>query len=147
KLRVIEKFPQPTKRKFIDDEVFLFMGKEYKLKIAHIEDIELKDHLYFPFKNKRTIQKRLLEWYKAHAVTTITKRVEEYAKLMDVSYKSIGLSYAKKRWGACSHTDELTFNWRLIMAPLNIIDYVVVHELAHTIEKNHSKDFWEIVKR
>lgn len=147
KLRMVQQFPQPTNRTFEEGETFFYLGKEYALKIAHITDIKLDDALYFPFKNKRSIKKKLLNWYKENALETISKRVEEYAQLMNVTYTQIGLSNAKKRWGACSHKDDLTFNWRLIMAPVHIIDYVVIHELAHTIEKNHSKQFWEIVRK
>ena len=66
---------------------------------------------------------------------------------MGVSYNSINLSGAKHRWGSCYPGGNLRFNWRLIMAPKNIVDYVVVHELAHLAEPNHSKRFWAVVEK
>lgn len=147
KIAQMKQYPQFEEKKFIDGELFQFLGKEYPLQIAHIDEIQLTDKLLFPFKYKRSIKKKILEWYKDHALKTVTKRVEEYTKRMQVTYKSIELSRAKRRWGACSHLDELSFNWRLIMAPIDVMDYVVVHELAHTLQKNHSKKFWEIVQK
>jgi predicted metal-dependent hydrolase len=143
----VKQYPQLEEKQFIDGEEFMFLGKNYSLQIVHSEEIQLTDKLLFPFKNKRSIKKRIIEWYKKQALETVSKRVEKYAAIMKVNYRSIDLSNAKKRWGACSHIDELTFNWRLIMAPLESMDYVVIHELAHTIEKNHSKQFWAIVQK
>ncbi len=143
----VKQYPQLEEKQFIDGEQFMFLGKNYPLQIVHSESIELTDKLLFPFKNKRSIKKRIIEWYKEQALETVSKRVEKYAAIMKANYRSIELSNAKKRWGACSHIDELTFNWRLIMAPLESMDYVVIHELAHTIEKNHSKQFWAIVQK
>lgn len=147
KIAQLKQYPQFEEKKFVDGELFQFLGKEYPLQIVHTDSIQLTDKLLFPFKNKRSIKKKILEWYKEHALETVTKQVVEWAERMDVKYRSIGLSNAKKRWGACSHIDELTFNWRLIMAPVHVIDYVVIHELAHITEKNHSKNFWAIVQR
>ncbi len=143
----VKQYPQLEEKQFIDGEEFMFLGKTYPLQIVHSEEIQLTDKLLFPFKKKRSIKKRIIDWYKEQALETVSKRVEKYATIMKVNYRSIDLSNAKKRWGACSHLDELTFNWRLIMAPLESMDYVVIHELAHTIEKNHSKQFWAIVQQ
>ncbi len=84
--------------------------------------------------------------YKEQALPLFSERCELYAALMGVSYKKIGLSNAATRWGSCSPAGSLRFNWRLVMAPPEIVDYVVVHELAHLKELNHSKRFWVLVK-
>lgn len=65
-----------------------------------------------------------------------------YAKKMGVEFKQIRLGSAKTRWGSCSPKGNLNFNWRLINAPTDVLDYVVVHELSHLIERNHSARFW-----
>ncbi|MCX6807530.1 MAG: M48 family metallopeptidase, partial [Patescibacteria group bacterium] len=62
-------------------------------------------------------------------------------------YKQIRVTSAKKRWGSCSHKGNISFSWRLIMATPSIIDYVIVHELAHLREYNHSKKFWQFVAK
>ncbi len=76
-----------------------------------------------------------------------TKRCQYYAQEMGVKYKSLSLSSAKSRWGCCTPHGTLRFCWRLVMAPMDIIDYVVVHELAHLKELNHSARFWGLVSK
>ena len=84
--------------------------------------------------------------YKNLALPLFTARCEFYASWMGLSYKKIALSDAVSRWGSCSQQGRLRFNWRLVMAPLEIVDYVVVHELSHLKELNHSERFWILVK-
>ena len=86
------------------------------------------------------------EWLKSKAEKVIKERVDRYANIMGVNYASVKMSDAKARWGSCSSKDNLNFAWRLVLAPLGIIDYVVVHELSHITYKNHSPQFWARVK-
>ena len=85
-------------------------------------------------------------WLKSEAGKIIEERVARYANIMGVSYSGVKTSEAKGRWGSCSSKDSLNFAWRLVLAPLGIIDYVVVHELSHITYKNHSPQFWARVK-
>jgi len=73
-------------------------------------------------------------------------RTEELAKKMSVSPNSIKISNAKSRWGSCSANKDISYSWRLIMADEDAVDYVIVHELAHLLEMNHSQRFWTIVE-
>jgi hypothetical protein len=75
-----------------------------------------------------------------------TERVEWYAEEYGFEVKKIRISSARTRWGSYSQTGTLSLTWRLVMAPLDVIDYVVVHELCHLREMNHSKAFWEQVE-
>lgn len=84
--------------------------------------------------------------YRAHAKLDLTEKALRYAELMKVSPAAIKINGAKKRWGSCSARKSINFSWRLIMAEDEVIDYVVVHELAHLIELNHSVRFWAIVE-
>jgi len=88
----------------------------------------------------------LTAWLKNEAFCFISERVSNYANLMGVSPGEIRLSEAKARWGSCSTNNNLNFAWRLIMCPLSVIDYVVVHELSHITYKNHSSAFWARMK-
>ena len=81
------------------------------------------------------------------ALKFIPERVEYYAELMGVSYGRITIREKKTRWGSCSCKGNLNFNWKLMLMPPEILDYVVVHELAHRKEMNHSRDFWKIVEQ
>jgi predicted metal-dependent hydrolase len=84
-------------------------------------------------------------FYKYKASAVISQRVKAISGAHGFKYKKIGLTSAKKRWGSCSYNDCIKINWRLIMAPTDIIDYVIIHELSHTVHKNHSKNFWNYV--
>ena len=81
------------------------------------------------------------------AMEIFPKRVAYYARLMGISYGRITIREQKTRWGSCSGRGNLNFNWKLTLMPPEILDYVVVHELAHRKEMNHSKDFWKIVEQ
>ena len=84
--------------------------------------------------------------YIRKAKETITKRVSYFARLMGVSYRNITIREQKTRWGSCSSSGNLSFSWRLMLAPFSVLDYVVVHELCHRVHMNHSKEFWHLVE-
>jgi predicted metal-dependent hydrolase len=86
------------------------------------------------------------EFYRGQALAVFKERCAVYAERMGVSHGRIGISNASSRWGSCSARGRLRFNWRLVMAPLEVLDYVVVHELAHLKELNHSRRFWTHVE-
>lgn len=127
---------QPAKK-------LLYLGEEYTVKPEHVTKIFIQhSFLYFPQALLFRFHKELENWYKQQASTYITTRVAWYAARMHVKYLSVSIADTKSRWGACSHDNRLQFNWRLIMTPHAVLDSVVVHELAHTLEKNHSTKFW-----
>lgn len=128
---------------------YLYLGKAYPLEIrgGQKELVEVSDKLYLASSNKRYAKTYVTTWYKSQARILISKRVHHYAKIAGVSFKSINFTSATTRWGSCSSQKTLNFNWKLIMAPIEVIDYVVAHELAHLTEMNHSKAFWETVRK
>jgi hypothetical protein len=88
----------------------------------------------------------LLEhWYRAQAARVIQARVEEISAMLGVSYSRLTIRGQRTRWGSCSRKGNLSFNWKLLMAPQPVVDYVVVHELAHLAVMDHSKRFWSLV--
>ena len=136
-------------KQFIDGENFLYLGKEYKLVIGEYKKIILDENgfLFFPQKYLPKAKIYLQFWYKKVASEKIAERVRYFADIMCLRYGAIKITSAKKRYGSCSAKNNLNFTWRLIVAPLWILDYVVVHELAHIIVKNHSRKYWnEVVK-
>lgn len=146
KVREIKASPQPKIYEFVNGEGFLFLGKPYRLKIGNYTSIQLGEHLFFPKSKKDQIQEELTDWYKSQALKKIISRANWYSKKMGVNYSALKISNAKKRWGSCGRENALSINWRLIMSPLKILDYVIVHELTHIEQKNHSKRFWNRVK-
>jgi len=98
------------------------------------------------FINHSTDIKELIKWMKKSALKLLEKRTEIFSNLMNTEYTAVKISEAKTRWGSCSGKNSINFSWRLIMCPPEIIDYVIIHELSHTIHKNHSKAFWNTVE-
>ncbi len=84
---------------------------------------------------------------KKQARQTIPERVAEISQRFGLTYKSIRITSAARRWGSCSHDNRLNFSWRLMLTTPSVIDYVVAHELAHIRHKNHSRDFWDCVEK
>lgn len=90
--------------------------------------------------------KEQVEYYQQKATQIIPQRVEYYAAANGLKYKRIKINNAQKRLGSCSSRGNLNFSWRIILSPLPVIDYVICHELAHLIERNHSSRFWKKVR-
>lgn len=92
------------------------------------------------------IKQAVVQIYKATAKHMLREKTGEYAKRMNVKPEAVKITSAKTRWGSCSGKNSLSFSWRLVMADESVIDYVVVHELAHIREHNHSPRFWAVVE-
>jgi predicted metal-dependent hydrolase len=137
------------KPKKVAEGVYLYLGKEYPLQIrpGQKELIEVGDKLYIASFNEKYLKTYLTSWYKQQARKIIVQRVNHYAKIAGLSFRSIALTSAETRWGSCSSNKTLNFNWKLVMAPIEVIDYVVTHELAHLTQLNHSRSFWETVRK
>lgn len=132
-------------KKFVDGEGFLYLGRSYRLKVIEEGDVALTDHLEFPRSFLPDAKSCLIKWYKKQALEKISERVCRYADSMGLKCPLFKITNAEKRWGSCGPRGTLNFSWRLIMAPLAIIDYVAVHELTHLVEKNHARAFWQKV--
>jgi len=144
--QVLKNGPPTKAKEFIDGESFFYLGEVYKLKIVAIKKIERGEHLYFPAKYLSRARVKIVEWYKQRAKEEIAKRAIIISRVTGWDFKSISITSAKTRWGSCGARGSINFTWKLVMAPLYIIDYVVVHELAHTVERNHSVEFWNKVE-
>ena len=136
------------KNNFVKREAF-YLGKKYKIKIkkALINEIILKnDSLEILYKKKNINVKRNLEqWYRLRCYLLLEERLKYYAKKINLKYNGFSIRSYKRRLGSCDNKKHLSFNWKIILMPKQIIDYVVVHELCHIIHFNHSKLFWKEV--
>lgn len=94
----------------------------------------------------RSHKKVLIAYLKILAKRHIEKRVDVMANRYDFKYKRVSIKDQSSRWGSCSSLKNLNFNWRLTFAPKSVVDYVIVHELAHTKRMDHSSKFWDIVE-
>jgi predicted metal-dependent hydrolase len=92
------------------------------------------------------IEKAVTQWYRDEALRVFRECVEHFAPLLQVSPQEIKLTSARTQWGNCSTQGVVRLNWQLVKMPLHLIDYVVVHELAHLVEMNHSPAFWRVVE-
>jgi hypothetical protein len=93
------------------------------------------------------VQLPLVKWYRRQAQQYIMPRVAYWADEMGLTFNKIFIKDQDSRWGSCSSLKNLNFNWRIIMAPDGVIDYLLIHELAHLREMNHSAAFWQLVGR
>lgn len=144
--KALVKRPKTNKKKFVHGETFIYLGKSYQLHIGPHKALSIDgDKILYPEFLKFRIQKELLEWYQKQAREIIKGLVNEHAQIMGVSYSELYFSDTSSKWGSCSFDNKLQFNWRLIMAPQLVIRYVVIHELVHTVVKNHSRAFWSKV--
>ncbi len=138
-------------KRYISGESFYYLGRPYPLKACYEpldnQGVALRNECFFlncP-ENKSMRKFYFIAWYKNKALHYISRRVEHYSRLLELKHGGIRITSAERRWGSCSESNRLAFSFRLIMAPPEVVDYVVVHELMHIRQKNHSSKFWDLV--
>ena len=139
-------------RDYVNGEGFLYLGRTYRLKLVSDlpEPLMLKDGYFCLRATKGTApdaDAAFREFYRVKGATRIPPRVAYFQAKMGVKSKSIKIMELKHRWASCTTNGNLNFHWKCMMAPLTIIDYIVVHELAHLIHSNHSAKFWNEVDK
>ena len=139
----------PAPRQYVAGELFLYLGNPYPLFIAQGQQSPLLFDESFKLADAAQSKASLMfeRWYRTQAKMIINERVDVYARQYNFQYKRIGITSARTRWGSCSANGSLNFSWRLMMAPIEAIDYVIIHELVHTVVHNHSRQFWDKVAR
>ena len=120
-----------------------FLKEKQAWVLAKVEEQKEKEADSMKIQPLSEAEQRL---YRDKAREIFEQTVSYYAQMMGVSYGRIAIRDQKTRWGSCSGEGNLNFNWRLIFAPAGVLDYVVVHELAHRKEMNHSPRFWKVVE-
>ena len=143
---------QKSPREYVNGEGFLYLGRSYRLKLVPDCDppLILKGGYFClstTHKSPAFADAAFKELYRDKGNARIRSRVEYFQTQMDVAPKSLRVMELKNRWGSCTPTGNLNFHWKCMMAPVSIIDYIVVHELAHLIHHNHSQAFWSEVDK
>jgi hypothetical protein len=150
---------QASKPTLISSSKVLYFGKEYAVKVSTRFDGTVRlgkeavivAPLVTDSKSRALLTKSTLSllssWLKNRSVEYVTKRVYELSEEMKLPFKGLAFKQQKTRWGSCSSQKNLNFNWKLIHAPKEVIDYVIIHELAHTKHMNHGRQFWDLVAK
>ena len=148
KLAHSQKYPIDMEYKeFVSGETLMYLGRNYQLMV---EDKEIKGVLFeqrfiISKSNQPNANTLFKNWYKQQAIKKIEPIAKRVAKNLGVSYNECKVSEMKYRWGSCTPANNIIFNWRIIKAPMFVIEYLVTHELVHLIEPNHTPRFWNIL--
>ena len=132
------------------DEI-VYLGRKYRVQIVkdRIQYATISQNLMkitFHVKDRRKHRKSIVAWYREQTKKILDNKVPLYGKKLSISYGSVRIRDQKTRWGSCSKQGNLNFNLLLSALPINIIDYIIIHELFHLIEFNHSSLFWKLVQ-
>ena len=153
------RFSQIQRHSYRDGEQFLFLGHKYPLLYVPSQRKRIK----MDFKNARfeafvplempcdqiegNIQKALVSWYQTQAKRIVRERVPFWAQKLNVHIKKLTVRTQKRIWGSCYYKKgSVNINWKIVMAPLEVLDYIIVHELCHFFAPNHSRRFWDKVR-
>lgn len=144
---------QPIKREYVNGESFLYLGRNYSLQLIvdpNIKKPEVKlyqgkFYVTTPDRNEQRIRRAMEQWYRRKTLEKVMERISYYQRYFDRKPAAVRVKEQQKRWASCTARNELLFNWRCVMAPSPVLDYIVVHEMCHMYHKNHSRDFWELL--
>jgi predicted metal-dependent hydrolase len=143
----------PEKTALVDGSVIPYLGLDHKIvstgKLRGIVtrfEVDGEWQLHVPG-DEASLSKRLLSWMKQQARKELNLAVNRHVQTINVRPKQIRITDTTSRWGSCSSTRTLSFSWRIIMAPPQVLDYLAAHEVAHLVEMNHSDRFWNLTKQ
>jgi len=152
KLHLQSKIVRIKPKEYVSGECFSYLGKNYRLKLVPngLNEVKLKEgYLVLGSSvagpSPAGIRDSLIEWYRHHALKRLTEKTNRYSAILGVVPTSVGIKDFKSKWGTCSTRGEISYNWRVVIAPHRIVDYVVVHELVHLSHLDHSSTFWRQV--
>jgi len=140
--------PHPPGKELVSGESALYLGRQYRIEIVKRgqEEIQFAQRFIIPSSLAGRKIGAMRQWYIARAKEKILPRVRRHACRLGVEYQEAKIVDSRYRWGSCTVKDNVNLNWRLIKAPMFVIDYVIVHELAHLLEANHTRRFWNIIR-
>lgn len=134
-------------REYVGGESFLYLGRNYRLHIQpEATGLDFKDNAFYgPKASQAKYRDFFIGFYKEKAKEKLPKRISEFASQMGLPYRKLRFMDLKTRWASCNEKGDLNFHWKVMMAPMNIVDYIIVHELAHLKHRNHTQAFWSLV--
>lgn len=140
--------PHPPGKELVSGESALYLGRQYRVEVVadELNSVQFRQRFLVPASKVSERRRVLREWYVAKAKEKLLPRASHFARSLGVEFRHARVVDNRYRWGSCTVKDSVNFNWRLIKAPTFVIDYVIVHELAHLIEANHTPRFWNIVR-
>lgn len=142
--------PKHKEKEFVNGESFAYLGKNYRLKIIQSAENQVKlkgGYIQVSVAKNSSARNLLIDWYQNLAIQKLSEKSDRYAKIIGAHPNSIRVQEYKSKWGSCSVKGDIAFNWKIIMAPHSVIDYLVVHELCHLVEHNHSIKYWKLVEK
>ena len=137
-------------REPVNGQSFLYLGRNYRLAFVEKlpQPIQLKNGFFLVDRgSKHKIKELFIEFYRQRGIEKIKERIRIYQDKMGLNPRQIRILELKNRWASCSQSGNLNFHWKTMMAPLSVLDYVVVHELAHLRHAKHSRLFWNEVDK
>lgn len=138
-----------TKKELVNGESYLYLGKPYQLKLIDIKNQKLviKGNYFYLSKNHLKKGAALFkEFYRSNGLKVVENRISQFLSVVENKNPKIRVMDLKNRWASCSQK-HLNFNWKIFMAPLKIIDYIILHELVHLKFKNHTQSFWNEIDK
>ena len=138
---------QNQTKEFVSGESLLYLGRHYQLEIVEepFNGIKFDNKFFISKENKQNANQLFRDWFIKSAKELFIPKVDFYAKQIGVTVNKVNILSLRYRWGSCTPKDNIHLNWRLIKAPMTVINYIIVHELIHLIEPNHSTEFWNRV--
>lgn len=134
-----------VEREYITGQSFLYFGRNYRLKIVNEDFKEViftKGYFFLSFKNKERAKELFISFYKEKLKEKLGPIINRYKKLLNVSPNEIKVMELQNRWASCTNKGNVNFHWKCAMAPTDVLNYIVAHELIHLIHQNHTKEFW-----
>jgi predicted metal-dependent hydrolase len=138
------------KREFVNGESFLYLGSQYRLEIVRNQEVPLKLYRGYFYLREKDIPRGydvFKAFYREKGREKLEQRVTFYNDAMGVNPQGIRVMDLRHRWASCSKNSILNFHWKCVMAPLRIIDYIVVHEMAHLLHRHHTQAFYEMIDK
>jgi predicted metal-dependent hydrolase len=133
-----------------DFNIIPILGKDYQLEYINkinLLPVEMHDNIIKIYGPENKSKQLLVTYLKKYILIKITELIKELSKEYQFKYQKIAVKNLATRWGSCSSSGNLSFNWRIVFAPINVLEYLVIHEFCHLKEMNHQKNFWDLVAK